>query len=184
MKRRCKIFTPMKMIKLHRVTYDTLLINNYNRMKLIRQILFVGIIILLTGCTLQNEREKDMKYSSAITFLYYEDFAYGVDFIENILQLDLVMDQGFARVYEVNKKAFLGIVQKRDTNAVSGSSLFSLTTNNVEAEYERIQPLEVYNLTGMKYFESIPLKSFFFDDKEGHKFEIQQFINEEDVQKF
>jgi hypothetical protein len=125
-----------------------------------------------------------MKYSSAITFLYYKDFAYGTDFIENVLQLDLVMDQGFARVYQVNEKAFLGIVEKKDGNEVSGSTLFSLTTLNVDAEYKRVKQLKVYDLTEIKHFESIPLRSFFFDDSEGHKFEIQQFLNEEDVKTF
>ena len=153
-------------------------------MKFTTHILFTVLIILLTYCSPKMEKAKDMKYSSSITFLYYEDFSYGVDFMENVLQLDLVMDQGFARVYEVNQKAFLGIVQKRDSNAVSGNTLFSLTTHNVESEYERVKQLEVYNLTDMKHFESIPLNSFFFDDVEGHKFEIQQFLKEEDVLKF
>jgi hypothetical protein len=153
-------------------------------MKLTMRVLFIGLIILVTCCTHKKEKERGMKYSSAITFLYYEDFSYGINFIENVLQLELVMDQGFARVYKVNQKAFLGIVQKRDNDVVSGSTLFSLSTRNVETEYERVQQLEVYNLTEIKYFESIPLKSFFFDDVEGHKFEIQQFLNEEDMLKF
>jgi hypothetical protein len=146
--------------------------------------LLIGLTILVTCCTHKKERVKDMKYSSAITFLYYEDFSYGINFIENVLQLDLVMDQGFARVYKVNQKAFLGIVQKRDKDAVSGSTLFSLSTRNLESEYERVRQLKVYNLTKIKHFESIPLNSFFFDDLEGHKFEIQQFLNEEDMLKF
>ena len=125
-----------------------------------------------------------MKYSSSITFLYYKDFSYGVDFVENILQLDLVMDQGFARVYEVNNKGFLGIVQEKEASDVPGSTLFSLTTRNVEAEYKRIRTLEVYSLSEIKHFEQIPLKSFFFDDLEGHKFEIQQFLKEEDLKQF
>ncbi len=124
-----------------------------------------------------------MKYSSAITFLYYEDFSYGVSFYEDVLQLELVMDQGFARVYAVNEKAYLGIVQKRDTTELSGNTLFSLTTKDVNSERERVKQLEVENLTEMKHFESIPLKSF-FHDKEGHKFEIQQFLKQEDVERF
>jgi len=125
-----------------------------------------------------------MKYSSAITFLYYKDFSYGTDFIEKVLQLDLVMDQGFARVYQVNKKAFLGIVQEKDSTGVPGNTLFSLSTTNVDGEYKRVKQLKVYNITEIKHFESIPLKSFFFDDLEGHKFEIQQFLKEEDLHRF
>jgi hypothetical protein len=147
-------------------------------------ILFIGLITILAACVQKKEEAKDMKYSSAITFLYYQDFSYGITFVEKVLKLDLVMDQGFARVYQVNKKAFLGIVQKKESHEPSGSTLFSLTTSKVEEEYQRVKQLEVHNLTEIKYFESIPLKSFFFDDLEGHKFEIQQFLKEEDVQKF
>ena len=137
-----------------------------------------------TNLTENKERTNNMKYSSAITFLYYSDFSYGINFVENILQLNLVMDQGFARVYQVNEKAFLGIVQKKDSTEVSGSSLFSITTTKVQEEYDRVKQLNVYDLTEIKYFESIPLKSFFFDDAEGHKFEIQQFLKDEDIEMF
>jgi hypothetical protein len=78
----------------------------------------------------------------------------------------------------------LGIVQKKDTTEVSGNTLFSLTTHNADREYERVKQLDVQNLTEMKHFESIPLRSFFFDDKEGHRFEIQQFLNENDLRRF
>ncbi len=124
------------------------------------------------------------QYTSSITFLYYHDFEYGKDFIENVLQLELVMDQGFARVYKVNEKAFLGMVQAKDSTEVSGSTLFSLTSPSVSEEHARVKELPVFDLTEMKYFDSIPLKSFFFDDKEGHKFEIQEFLSETDKQKF
>ena len=154
-------------------------------MKTFINLIFIVLTIALSACTFQSDqKEKDMKYTSSITFLYYEDFAYGADFIENVLQLELVMDQGFARVYKVNKKAYLGMVQQNDSTQGAGNTLFSLTTQNVEKEYERVKQLEVYNLTEMKFFESIPLKSFFFDDKEGHKFEIQQFLKKEDVERF
>lgn len=147
-------------------------------------ILIFGIVLFTTFCNHKKEETTNMKYSSSITFLYYNDFSYGINFFENVLNLDLVMDQGFARVYQVNQKAYVGIVQKKDSSEVSGNTLFSLTTNNVEKEYKRVVSLDVYNLTEIKFFESIPLKSFFFDDSEGHKFEIQQFINDMDIEKF
>ena len=125
-----------------------------------------------------------MKYSSAITFLYYKDFSYGVDFLEDVLELELVMDQGFARVYQVNQKSFLGIVQEKDASDVPGSTLVSLNTNQVEEEYQRVRKLEVYKLSTIKHFKQIPLKSFFFDDLEGHKFEIQQFLKQDDIDQF
>ena len=56
-------------------------------MKFTLQIIFIGLIILVTNCTLKKEEVKDMedtKYSSAITFLYYDDFSYGINFMENV----------------------------------------------------------------------------------------------------
>jgi len=144
----------------------------------------LGLLLLTTSCTPIPETQKDMKYTSAITFLYYEDFSYGIYVMENILQLELVMEQDVARVYKVNQKAFLGIVKQRQNDETSGNTLFSLTTKDVETEYKRVSQLKVYDLTDLKYFKSIPLKSFFFDDQEGHKFEIQQFINKDDAKRF
>lgn len=131
-----------------------------------------------------STNEISMKYSSVITFLTYKDFEYGIQFMEDVLQLDLVLDKGFARVYQVNQKAYLGIVQKGNNEEQPGNTLFSLTTSNVDSEFERVSKLEVENLTELKIIESIPLKSFFFDDKEGHKFEIQQFLKDTDFNRF
>ena len=153
-------------------------------MRIIMYMILITFITVLMSCSQTQKEPQNMKYSSAITFLYYKDFAYGADFLESTLQLKLVADEGFARVYQVNGKAFVGIVQKRDTTGVSGNTLFSLTTSQVEQEYERVKKLEVFNLTEMKRIEAIPLTSFFFDDAEGHKFEIQQFHKEEDLQLF
>lgn len=120
-----------------------------------------------------------MRYTGAITFIYYTDFAYGNSFVKNILGLKEVMDQGFAKVFQVNEKSFLGIVEKTKAR-VKGDTLFSLNTNNLLNEYSRIQQEEVFFLSEIKSFPQIPLKSFFFDDKEGHHFEIQEFQNEKD----
>jgi hypothetical protein len=146
--------------------------------------LWAAFLVSLGSCKQQAEAPVNSPYSSAITFLYYQDFAYGTQFMEEVLELELVMNQDFARVYEVNEKAFLGIVKQRDSTAVAGNTLFSLTTRDVNSAYERFKQLTVQELTEIKYFESIPLKSFFFEDLEGHKFEIQQFLKEDDQQKF
>lgn len=124
------------------------------------------------------------RYSSNITFIYYNDLAYGSVFVEKVLDLPLVMDQGFAKVYQVNKKSFLGIVKLSENKPYKGNTLFSLNTANVRKEYERVSKLGVFNLTSIQHIEQIPLDSFFFKDKEGHDFEIQQFLKEADKKFF
>ena len=123
------------------------------------------------------------RFSSNITFLYYSKFEEGCTFIEKVLDLELVMDQGFAKVYRINKTSFLGAVKKSDGSIngdYKGGTLVSLNTSNVVEEYHRVKELGVKDLTEIKLFEEIPLRSFFFKDDEFHDFEIQEFIDKED----
>ena len=66
----------------------------------------------------------------------------------------------------------------------NGNTLVSLNTTDVLKEHNRVSKLEVFNITNIQHIPSIPLDSFFFKDKEGHDFEIQQFIKEEDISVF
>ena len=124
------------------------------------------------------------RYPSNITFLYYKNFQYGVSFIEETFELPLIMDQGFARVYQIGDSSFIGIVDLGQREQNAGNTLVSFNTDNVKKEYERVSKLDVYELTDIQHFAQIPLNSFFFSDKEGHRFEIQEFIKEEDKQVF
>lgn len=120
------------------------------------------------------------RYSSNITFIYYNDMLYGSYFVGKILDLPLVMDQGFAKVFQVNKTSFIGIVKLSKEVIYKGNTLVSLSTNNIKSEYERVSKLVVFNLSHIQHIAQIPLDSFFFKDKEGHEFEIQEFLGEED----
>jgi len=123
------------------------------------------------------------RFGSSITFLYYSDFEKGCSFIEKVLDLDLVMDQGFARVYKISDTSFLGAVKKSDGSISTeyvGGTLLSLNTHSVINEFERVKKLDVAELSEIQFFEKIPLKSFFFKDHENHDFEIQEFISPKD----
>jgi len=100
--------------------------------------------------------------------------------MENVLDLELIMDQGFAKVYRVNETAFVGIVQLTKATVYRGNTLLSLNTDDCLKEYKRVSKLECYSLTDIQRLDQIPLDSFFFKDEEGHDFEIQQFLSEKD----
>lgn len=119
------------------------------------------------------------KYPSNIVFLYYSDMEYGSKFIESTFGLPLIMDQGFAKVYQINSTSFLGIVQLKEPKIYTGSTLLSFNTENIKEEYSRVSKLEIYKCTSIQRIDQIPLDSFFFQDKEGHDFEIQEFLNKE-----
>lgn len=124
------------------------------------------------------------KYSSNITFLYYNDLNYGTKFIEEVFELSLTMDQGWAKIYQINETSFLGIVKLSKEVEYKGNTLVSFNTLNVIKEHERVSKLNVSSLTDIQYLEQIPLNSFFFKDDEGHDFEIQEFISQNDIDVF
>lgn len=117
-----------------------------------------------------------MRYPSSITFLYYNDIEVGSTFIEQVLLLEKIMDQGFARIYQISPTSYLGIVLKKENTPYQGDTLVSINTSNVDKEHERIDHMEEVDCTEIIEFPSIPLRSFFFTDSEGHRFEIQEFL--------
>ena len=133
---------------------------------------------LLWYTKIKKAGEKMFRYPSNIIFLYFKDFNHGQYIMEDVLDLSLVMDQGFAKVYQINQKSFIGIVQIKDKKINPGNALISLNSRNLEKDYQRIKTHNIKNLTGIKPISSIGLHSFFFEDGEGHRFEIQRFDDE------
>ena len=123
-------------------------------------------------------------YPSNITFLYYEDYAYGCDFIHSTLELELIMKQDFAQFFQLSQTSYVGVVKSSGITANPGSTLISINVDDLDSAYQRMKDKSVYALTPIETIESIPLKSFFFQDKEGHRFEFQHFLKEEDLIQF
>jgi hypothetical protein len=133
------------------------------------------------------EHIENYKYSSSIIFRYYEDFELASKFFREVLQLEKVMDQGFARVYKINETSFIGCVKKSEGSIPLGTNdntLVSLNTKNVDKEYDRLIEFNLPKMSKCEVIERIPLKSFFFTDYEGYDYEIQQFLKKEDLDLF
>ena len=114
-------------------------------------------------------------FASQITFLDFADYAAGKEFMSRVLGLEVVYDIGWAAVYGIAGKAFLGVVdRKKQENPHKEGLLISLTTDCIEDWYAHISSfLEVSPIAEVP---DAGLKSFFFTGPEGWRFEIQQFI--------
>jgi len=117
---------------------------------------------------------------SQITFLYYQDLAPIERFYGQVLGLDLVVDQGWAKIYATSGNAFIGIVagerafhQPRDENAV----LLTLVVDDVDGWYAALKARGVNLLTGVRAMESIQVRGFLLTDPGGYALEIQQFLD-------
>lgn len=122
-----------------------------------------------------------MNISSQITFLYFNDYEKGCQFLSEQLGLELVFDPDWARVYRTVGKSFIGAVRAKEGSIDSskkGGTLISITVDDVTLYYDDFKG-RVEDLTEIKYFDDIGLRSFFFKGPEGYDFEIQEFLKPE-----
>lgn len=131
----------------------------------------------------EYEKEESMKITSQITFLYFNDYEKGCNFLEKILGLEMVFDPGWAKVFRTVGDAYLGAVVKNEPLEEGDTrTLISLTVENVEAYYRDFKD-KVDDISEIKYFD-FGLRSFFFKGPEGYDFEIQEFLEEDLKQLF
>ncbi len=121
------------------------------------------------------------------TFLYFEDLAEPAKFLEEALELKLVEDHGFAKIYRMSGESFLGIVDEagghhkaQDKNAV----LVTMVVDDVKPWHERLQCTGIRMLSGIKTVPEANLECFFFVGPGGYHFEIQKVLDPEDVAGF
>ncbi len=120
-------------------------------------------------------------FSSQVTFLYFDDLSVADEFFSHILNLETVMDAGWAKVYRTSQAAFVGAVQKgkgslEDTGA--HGVMVSLTTDDAASAREKL--LKRTPVGELKEFADIGLRSFFVEGPEGYVFEVQQFLNDKE----
>jgi predicted enzyme related to lactoylglutathione lyase len=133
-----------------------------------------------------NEKEDKMKLSSQITFLYFQELTGPAHFFEEILQLQKVDDQGFARIYKISGGAFIGIVDETQGYCDAPTAknvLITLVAEDVHQWYERLKDAGVAIDAPPTIQEKANVECFFFEGPGGYAFEVQRFLNP-DVSKY
>ncbi len=127
------------------------------------------------------------KIQSQITFLYYQDIEQAAAFFQEVLGLEPVEDQQWAKIYRLSGNAFLGAVsgeqgfhQVQDQSAV----LITLVVDDVPWWYEHLKSHGVKLLSGLQHRVNVQIRCFFFEDPGGYSYEIQQFLKPELVNIF
>lgn len=123
-----------------------------------------------------------MELSSQITFLYFDELDKAKSFFEDTLQLETAYDPGWACVWRIGQDSFIGGVDVKEGSIEvkhRDGLLVSLTVKNIDEVYEKLKASNLKDMTEIKFFDDIQLKSFLFTGPEGYKFEIQQFMSEE-----
>ncbi len=113
-----------------------------------------------------------------ITFLYYDDLKKAEDFYRDVMRLQLVTDQGWAKIFKVVERAHVGLV---DGNMGYHKAspikpvMITVVVHDVDQWYEHLQKLGVKTLTEPKDYKELGLRMFLLEDPEGYIIEIQKF---------
>ena len=123
----------------------------------------------------------NLQLTSNITSLYFNDLEAAKPFFEEVLGLEKAYDPGWAAVYRLRDKAFLGAVDNHSGSiqvTSTDSVLISLTVDNIEEVHESLKGSRgVEGLSEIKQVKDLALKSFFFTGPEGYHFEVEQFTS-------
>lgn len=126
-------------------------------------------------------------FKSQITFLYFKEFSAAIPFFETILNLELVADQGFARIYRLSEGAFVGIVDEAQghCNAPTEKNvLITLVTDDLQPWYRRLKDAGVSIEAPPAVQPKAKVECFFFEGPGGYAFEIQTFLDPEVAKQF
>src|SRR5262245_8003737 len=117
--------------------------------------------------------------SANITFTYYRDLAQAADFYGRILGFELVLDQDFAKVYQIAKGAFVGLVDgEKGTLKASETKpvMISIVTDDVVQWHTHLVAQGVPIFRPLKDHPALGLRGFMALDPEGYVLEFEQFM--------
>jgi len=125
--------------------------------------------------------------NAGITFFYYEDIALAAKFYTEVMGFKMIDDQGWAKIFQINGSAFMGVVDGKkglcrvqDENAV----LLTLVVDDVDEWYTYLKDQGAALVTEVQGKEDIQIRCFFLRDPGGYALEVQQFLHPEVAQAF
>ncbi len=114
-----------------------------------------------------------------IVFLYYKDIPRAQRFYEDILGLALVVDQGFAKIYQVSPSSFIGLVD--ETQGLHRASetkpvTVSFVTEQIDQWYDYLVSKGVKVRGPVRDASRHPTRGFVAYDPEGYFLEFERFL--------
>jgi predicted enzyme related to lactoylglutathione lyase len=126
--------------------------------------------------------------SANLTFFYYRDLPTAMNFYEGVLGLDLVIDQGFCKIYKITPHSFVGLV-----DGVSGThkpheikpvilSFVAPDAATVDAWHTHLVAHGATIFRPLGTSEKIGVHGFMALDPEGYTLEFEAFVRPSDAQ--
>ena len=118
-----------------------------------------------------------LKFDQQVTFLTTDKMEESIHFYENLLELELVLDQGGCKIYRVSNDAFLGICKRDQHEDGCPQLVFTFVTDKVDEWYEVLKDKGVNVSKVPAYNPNYDIYHMFLRDPNGYLLEIQEFKN-------
>ena len=125
-------------------------------------------------------KRPDAANELAITFLYYRDLTVAVRFYEEALGLELAIDQGWSKIYQICPGAHVGLVDERcGMNKWTKTKPVQLCirTPSVDDWYAYAKGMDFKDLSNLFENQELGIRAFVFRDPEGYQIEIQSAMS-------
>jgi len=114
-----------------------------------------------------------------IPWLYYRDLPRAIRFYEDVMGFEMVVDQGWSKIYRIREGAYIGLVdgekgyhKASDTKPV----IVCLNVRDAGAWYEMLKGKGVEIEEKPQESKRLKIKVFMFKDPEGYVIEIQESL--------
>jgi catechol 2,3-dioxygenase-like lactoylglutathione lyase family enzyme len=127
-----------------------------------------------------------LSFDQQVTFLYVKDLERSEHFYSQTLGLELVLNQGLARIYRVGSgNAFLGICassavqQAPPPDRAPLGVILTFVTDDVDSTYSMLRSKGVIFEKTPAINATYKIYNCFFRDPDGYLLEIQKFLSPE-----
>ncbi len=128
-----------------------------------------------------NGRPKELGFKATVLWLYYKDLAATQRFYEDVMGLDMVVDQGWAKIYPTSPTGFIGLVDSaRGMHSWTQDKgvTVSFLTEHVDNWFAHLKDQEAFELRTEEVLEEgrVRVRVFVGYDPEGYFLEFDTFL--------
>jgi catechol 2,3-dioxygenase-like lactoylglutathione lyase family enzyme len=117
-------------------------------------------------------------FNATIVWFYYKDMQGVQNFYEEVMGFDLLVDQGWAKIYQIGPSGYFGLVdEQRGMHSFTEEKAVTLSifTDNIDSWYEYLSTNDRVEMRSMKIEVEDEYRAFIAYDPEGYYLEWDVF---------
>jgi len=117
--------------------------------------------------------------SQNIVFTYTDNLDEASNFFKDLMELDLVVDQGSCHIYRMSDKCFLGVCNLPDRPTEQSGVTITIVSDDVDGWYKFLTAKGVEYVKEPSHSPRFNVYSSLFISPHGYRIEIQKFDDKE-----